>query len=361
VFFDGAAGTTRHQFLTSTLSNRWSFGASNEAESGSNAGSNFQVSRYNDSGIFQEVVLTIERATGLMTLSDPLRLPNGSVAAPAISFTNEPDCGLFVQGTNALGLSLGAAERVRWTTGQMLLLDGAVGTPAFSFLNDPDTGIYRPGADQLDFATGGAVKWRIDAAGWLFSNSTLAIGLRVSDGSAAAPTLSFIDDTNSGLYSLGPNANNIGASVGGALRFDWDLERLLFAVNYDAVLNTGTAPTNEGSLGFRGAPVNLKNQDYTFVLSDAGKTVYHDETNARTWTIPANASVAFPIGTTIILDNTGNGGGAPGAISLTITTDTLRRGDGVAGATTPRTIGANAVAVIRKTKTQEWVITGTFS
>jgi hypothetical protein len=152
------------------------------------------------------------------------------------------------------------------------------------------------------------------------------------------------------LYRIG--TDNIGASANGALVWQWDAAGLALG---------DLGPTSTLAAGFRGAPVNTKNTDYTLVLGDAGKTILHDETTARTWTIPANASVAFPIGTTIILDNTGNGGGAPGAISLTITSDTLRRGDGVAGATTPRTIGANAVAVIRKTKTQEWVITGTFS
>jgi alpha-D-ribose 1-methylphosphonate 5-triphosphate synthase subunit PhnG len=125
------------------------------------------------------------------------------------------------------------------------------------------------------------------------------------------------------------------------------------------VILADVGPSSTLSAGFRGSPVNTQNTAYTLVLTDAGKTIYHDEVTARTYTIPANSSVTYPIGTTIIIDNTGNSGSA-GTITLSITTDTLRRGDGTAG-TGSRTIAASAVAVIRKTKSTEWVITGTYT
>lgn len=110
------------------------------------------------------------------------------------------------------------------------------------------------------------------------------------------------------------------------------------------------------SEGFRAIPQNAQNTAYTFVLADAGKHIFHDEVTARVYTIPANATVAFPIGTVItIINNNG-----AGAITLSITTDTLRRGDGTAG-TGSRTIGADRVASIIKTKSTEWVITGSFT
>lgn len=124
----------------------------------------------------------------------------------------------------------------------------------------------------------------------------------------------------------------------------------------DAII-PATGPTSTLSAGFRGAPATgTPNSAYGLVLADAGGTLYHDEVTARTWTIPANASVAFPIGTVIIGDNTGNSGAA-GVLTLSITSDTLRRGDGTAG-TGSRTIAALGVFAIRKTKSTEWVITG---
>ena len=56
-------------------------------------------------------------------------------------------------------------------------------------------------------------------------------------------------------------------------------------------------------------PQNIQSADYTLVLSDAGKQIFHPvaDANIRTYTIPANASVAFPIGT-VVLFTVENGG-----------------------------------------------------
>jgi hypothetical protein len=103
-------------------------------------------------------------------------------------------------------------------------------------------------------------------------------------------------------------------------------------------------------------PQNVKSVAYQFIIDDAGKHVFHDSASAHTYTIPANSFVAFPVGTAItIINNAG-----AGAITLAITTDTLRRGDGTAG-TGSRTIPPNSIATIIKTKTTEWIIGGVFS
>jgi microcystin-dependent protein len=73
---------------------RWAIGGDNTAESGSNAGTLFNINRYNDAGTFQNVSLQINRATGLATFettpnvgsfpiwhqgNDGLLIPLGSV------------------------------------------------------------------------------------------------------------------------------------------------------------------------------------------------------------------------------------------------------------------------------------------
>lgn len=52
-------------------------------------------------------------------------------------------------------------------------------------------------------------------------------------------------------------------------------------------------------------PQNVQSGNYTLVLADAGKQIYSANTGAQTITIPTNASVAFPIGTTITIVNRG--------------------------------------------------------
>ena len=125
-----------------------------------------------------------------------------------------------------------------------------------------------------------------------------------------------------------------------------------------------TGPTGDRAAGFRGTPINTRTGGtaYTLTLSDAGKTIYKGDNTAQTWTVPANATVAFPVGTTILLDNT-NGGSAV-ATTVTIGKDaaaSIFRGDGVGtlGANpATRTLARGNTATLRKVATNTWIITG---
>lgn len=55
----------------------------NTAESGSNAGSNFNIGRYNDAGALIDLPVTISRATGQLYLTQALQLTNGQIIFPA--------------------------------------------------------------------------------------------------------------------------------------------------------------------------------------------------------------------------------------------------------------------------------------
>lgn len=109
------------------------------------------------------------------------------------------------------------------------------------------------------------------------------------------------------------------------------------------------------SIGTRGVPQNSKSADYTLVIADAGQHILHPsaDTSARTFTIPANGSVAFPIGTTVSFVNQ-NGAGV---ITIAITTDTMRLAG--AGTTGSRTLAANGIATCIKLTSTEWLISGT--
>ena len=76
-------------------------------------------------------------------------------------------------------------------------------------------------------------------------------------------------------------------------------------------------------------PQNSQSADYTLVLSDAGKQIFHpsSDTAIRSFTIPANSSVAFPIGTVILFTVEKNALG----IRVKINSDTLTLGNGLTG------------------------------
>jgi hypothetical protein len=111
--------------------------------------------------------------------------------------------------------------------------------------------------------------------------------------------------------------------------------------------------TNE--VGFRTIPQNSQSADYTLVLADSGEHIFHPsaDTSARTWTIPANSSVAFVIGTAVTFINQDSAG----VITIAITSDTMRLAG--AGTTGSRTLAANGVATAIKVTSTEWIISGT--
>lgn len=247
-------------------------------------------------------------------------------------------------------------EHVRIGTGQVAVRGGSNSVPGLASYGDADTGLSWVTTNQLDVSTGGALRWHFRSDGHLWSDNSSCLG--TGDGTVGLPGFHFASDFDTGIRRVG--SNNQAIVLGGADYVDLTTARTRFL--HPAVYSTFYAPVGTKDLGFRGAPLigdAASNSAITFALIDSGCTAYHDEVTARTWTIPANSSVAFPTGTVIIIDNTGNSGAA-GTITLSITTDTLRRGDGVAG-TGSRNIAAGQVAAIRKTKSTEWVITGAFT
>lgn len=110
----------------------------------------------------------------------------------------------------------------------------------------------------------------------------------------------------------------------------------------------------DSAYAVQGIPQNSQSADYTLVLTDANKHIYHPpaDTTARAWTIPSNASVAFPIGTAVTFDNDIGAG----AITIAITTDTLVLVG--AGTTGSRTLAAGGQATALKVTATRWRISG---
>jgi hypothetical protein len=107
------------------------------------------------------------------------------------------------------------------------------------------------------------------------------------------------------------------------------------------------------AVGFRNIPVNSQSAAYTAVLADSGKVIFHPSTdaNARTFTIPANGSVAYPIGTAITFINmTSN------VVTIAITTDTMYLSS--AGTTGSRSLAQYGSATAIKMTSTTWLISG---
>lgn len=111
--------------------------------------------------------------------------------------------------------------------------------------------------------------------------------------------------------------------------------------------------TGTTQVGYRGIPQQSKSANYTAVLADAGKHIFHPSTdaNARTFTIPANASVAYEIGTALSFINM-----TSQVVSIAITSDTMYLVG--AGTTGTRSLAQYGAATAIKITSTTWLISG---
>lgn len=102
-----------------------------------------------------------------------------------------------------------------------------------------------------------------------------------------------------------------------------------------------------------GANQSSQSSNYTLVLTDANKHILHPSGGGASdvFTIPANASVAFPLGTIVTFVNDDSN-----AVSIAITTDTLTLAG--AGSTGTRTLAQNGIATALKITSTKWLISG---
>jgi hypothetical protein len=105
-------------------------------------------------------------------------------------------------------------------------------------------------------------------------------------------------------------------------------------------------------VGYRNIPQNAQTGNYTLTLADSGDHIYHAlGASAATYTIPANGSVAFPIGTAITFVNM-----AAANVTIAITTDTMYLSS--AGTTGSRTLAQYGSATAIKLTSTTWLISG---
>lgn len=195
----------------------------------------------------------------------------------------------------------------------------------------------------------GAATLNIDSLGALDIQKANGDALVSGDLVAGIPALLLLDSGADDWILLNPQTLHgtavtvDNAVTGGSLSISG-------AATINGVLTTDNTTADEA--GFKGCPQNNQAGNYTLVLSDAGKSI-RSEGSGATITIPSNASVAFPIGTTILI--AAGGGGT--ARSIAITSDSLFLA-GI-GTTGTRTLAPFGMATIYKFDTTNWFISGT--
>jgi hypothetical protein len=212
-------------------------------------------------------------------------------------------------------------------------------------------GTIQAGAVTASKMASGAALANIGAGGltstYLGSGAALANigGGGIPAGYLAASAVSLANMANM-------SADTILCNSGGSAAAPADCAPSTVAAQLVGTTSGTLAAGNDSRFG--GPTQNSQSAGYTMVAADAGGQLYHppSDPTGRTWTIPANAAVAFPIGTKIdLVNDTG-----AGAISITINSDTLVFFP--TGSTGSRVLAASGEATITKVSATRWIITG---
>lgn len=105
--------------------------------------------------------------------------------------------------------NLGLAKLASPTfTGVVEIANGTNSAPSIAFDSDTDTGIYRSTSNVLGISASGTASHLFKSDG-----SEPQVPLKATNGTAAAPSLSFASDVNTGLFRA--NSDRIGVTCGG--------------------------------------------------------------------------------------------------------------------------------------------------
>ncbi len=287
-----------------------------------------------------------------------IRAGNGTAAAPSFTWNNGLTSGLYLINNGAsdtIGVATNGAIRWKFGAGNGYLIatanarlhnaNGASGSPSYSFASDDDLGIYRFGADTLGIATGGSASLGVASGSRLIGlggDLTLVSGvsagasmifqgrnasnavtqllamsgndssaaflgrirtgsgtgiplLQPTAGSASAPSYSFGNDLDLGLYRFG--SDTLGVAAGGVGRLlvmgngaGYSLRNAATGVNEDAgLLFNITGASSRIALKTAGAErmVISGSSDIQF-----NRAITHDNAGALSWTLGGASGAA---------------------------------------------------------------------
>lgn len=253
---------------------------------------------------------------------DLTSIDSGNEAAPSIAYTGDQDTGVYRVGANSIGVTCGGAQQAIFNssgvtiagtanvTGDLTLdggdlhlnagsiyidnetedqilvsnglgalvfenkpvefdptqhADGSVLAPSISFTNDQDSGMYLESDGVLAIAAAGSKKVEVTSTtvSLLAATTFLDGDLHVQDGDATTPGVAFGNDLDTGLYRIG--ANNIGISCGGTNALDLSSNRAV-------MVSDGSTASGAFSVAIGGSSNTSSGSYYSSVIGGYSNT-----------------------------------------------------------------------------------------
>ncbi len=324
----GAAGSDRSLLMSTLGSNRWSVSTNAVAESGSDAGSNFVITRYSDAGTAIGNALAISRATGAISTSGDMTIGGAATATGGFygsfngTFTGTVVGGVAVAGTNGQvqfnnAGSLGADLAFHWDNSTKRL---GIGTNGPTSALDVVSGLITVRGASSGFNFGGrdggaGFQWYANlgnASLWDNTNSVsrifVAPGGNVGIGATSPLTTLDVRGTIT--------AGNASSTSGTILMQGYYSSGALatFATEYSSgapIIGYGVTPSTSALANFLSStPIALGRSAIT---ANSNITFY---TGATQTVATGSAATMSPVMTILNSGNVGIGTTAPAASSL---------------------------------------------
>lgn len=274
---------------------------------------NFDRDLYADSIIVNRGLIHTLKVDHLVT-TGPVCFPDGSLAAPSITFCDDLDTGIYSSapntvnvvagGTPAISINVDGDLTMNQALGQLLVSDGTAALPSIAFSADPDTGIYRTAAGRVAISDEG-----VEVANFFTNGTTADINLgtealvvdtfvRLGGGAASNDVSLRMTSVNGSVHinaiqTIPPGVALIGSAV----------TPLITAGSSDVAGNVSIV---QGAMGAGGITVTYNNTYGTAPL------VVITPTNAAAAALGGSATGVFvtSAATNFSINFTGAGGGA---------------------------------------------------
>lgn len=220
---DRPAGQVAALQLRTSGSNRWKMQVNSGAEAGSNAGSDLQFNRYDDSGALLDTALQIQRSSGnvgigttspgyKLDVAGPVNatqlLMNGTdISANANAWTVSGSN--IYRATGNVGIGTSSPSNMLSVAGNMDAIRYGINAVGSA----PANGIFAPASNTLAFSTGSAEAMRITSGGNVGIGTASPMGLLEMQSSAGASAYITSGAANSSSLYLGNSGNRSLASI----------------------------------------------------------------------------------------------------------------------------------------------------